>query len=96
MKGNATECSNYPTVAVISHASNLMLKILQARFQQYMKWEIPDTQAGFRQGKGIRDQIVNIHCIIEKVREFQKNICFIACAKNFDCVDQNKLWKILK
>ena len=75
-----------------------MLKILQARLQQYMNWELPDVQAGFRKGRGTRDQIANIWWIIEKAREFQKNIyfCFIDYAKAFDCVDHNKLWKILK
>ena len=75
-----------------------MLKILQARLQQYMKHELPDVQAGFTKGRGTRNQIANITWIIEKPREFQKNIyfCFIDYAKNFDCVDHNKLWKILK
>ena len=75
-----------------------MLKILQARLQQYMNHELPDVQAGFRKGRGTRDQIANIHWIIQKAREFQKNIyfCFIDYDKAFDCVDQNKLWKILK
>ena len=75
-----------------------MLKILQARLQQYMKHELPDVQAGFRKGRGTRDQIANIHWIVEKAREFQKNIyfCFIHYAKALDCVDHNKLWKILK
>ena len=73
-----------------------MLKILQARLQHYMNRELPDVQAGFRKGKGTRDQIVSIHWIIKKAKEFQKNICFIDCAKAFDCVDHNKLWKILK
>ena len=88
----------YRTIALISHASKVMLMILQARLQQYMKHELPDVQAGFGKGRGIRDQIVNIYCIIEKAREFQKNIyfCFIDYAKAFDCVDHNKLWKILK
>ena len=97
-KGNAKECSNYHTIVLISHASKVMLKILQVRLQQYLNHEIPDTQAGFRKGRGIRDQIANIHWIIGKAREFQKNIyfCFIDYAKIFDCVDQNKLWKILK
>ena len=97
-KGNAKECSNYLTIALISHSSKVMLKILQARLQQYMKCELPDVQAGFRKGRGTRDQIVNIHRIIKKAREFQKNICFcfIDYAKAFDCVDNNKLWKILK
>ena len=72
-----------------------MLKTLQARLQQYMNRELPDVQAGFRKSTGTRDQIANIHWIIEKVREFQKNICFIDHAKAFDCVDHNKLWKIL-
>ena len=92
------ECSNYCTIALISHASKVMLKILQARLQQYMNSEPPDVQAGFRKGRGTRDQIANIRCIIKKAREFQKNIyfCFIDYAKDFDSVDQNKLWKILK
>ena len=96
--GNAKECSNYRTIALISHASKVMLKILQARLQQYVNRELPDVQAGFRKGRGTRDQIANICCIIEKAREFQKNIyfCFIGYAKAFDCVDHNKLWKILK
>ena len=87
------ECSNYHTVALISHASKVMLKILQARLQQYMNQEIPDVQAGFRKGRRTRDQIVNIHWIIEKAREFQKNIYFrfIDYAKALDCVDHNKL-----
>ena len=86
------------TIALISHASKVMLKILQARLQQYINCELPDFQAGFRKGKGTRDQIVNICWIMEKPREFQKNIyfCFIDYAKAFDCVDHNKLWKILK
>ena len=97
-KGNAKECSNYRTIALISHASKVMLKILQARLQQYVNHEFPDVQAGFRKGRGTRDQIANIHWIIEKAREFQKNIyfCYIDYAKAFDCVDHNKLWKILK
>ena len=97
-KGNAKGCSNYHTIALISHASKVMLKILQARLQQYMNHEIPYIQAGFRKGRGIRDQIANIHWIMVKKREFQKNIyfCFIDYAKAFDCVDHNKLWKILK
>ena len=97
-KGNAKECSNYLTTAVISHASKIMLKILQARLQQYMNHELPDVQAGFRKLRGTRDQIANIRWIIEKAREFQKNIyfCFIDYAKAFDCVDHKKLWKILK
>ena len=97
-KGNAKECSNYCTIALISHVSKVMLKILQARLQQYMNHEPPDVQAGFRKGRGTRDQIANIHWIMEKAREFQENIyfCFIDYAKAFDCVDHNKLWKILK
>ena len=88
-KGNAEECSNYHTTALISHTSKVMLKILQARLQQYMNQELPDVQAGFRKGRATRDQISNICCIIEKAREFQKNIyfCFIDYAKAFDCVD---------
>ena len=87
-----------PHNALISHASKVMLKILQARLQQYVNCELPDVQAGFRKDKGTRDQIVNICWIIEKAREFQKNIyfCFIDYAKAFNCVDHNKLWKILK
>ena len=97
-KDNAKECSNYHTTALISHTSEVMLKILQARLQQYKNRELPDVQAGFRKGRGTRDQIANICWIIEKAREFQKKIyfCFIDYAKAFDCVDHNKLWKILK
>ena len=95
-KGNAKECSNYHTIALSSHASKVMLKILQARLQQYVNRELPDVQAGFRKGRGTRDQTANIHWIIEKAREFQKNICFIDYAKASDCVDHNKWWKILK
>ena len=97
-KGNAKECSNYRTVALISHASKVKLKILQARLQQYVNRELPDVQAGFRKGRGTRDQIANIRWIIEQAREFQKNIyfCLIDYAKAFDSVDHNKLWKILK
>ena len=87
-KGSAKECLNYHTVALILRASKVMLKILQARFQQYMNRELPDGQAGFRKGRGIRDYIANIHWIMEKAREFQKNICFIVCAKAFDCGSQ--------
>ena len=95
-KGNAKECSNYRTIALISHASEVMLKILQARLQQYVNRELPDVQAGFRKGRGTRDQIANIFWIIKKAREFQKNIyfCFIDYAKALDCVDHNKLWKL--
>ena len=97
-KGNAKECSNYRTIALISHASKVILEILQARLQQYVNRELPGVQAGFTKGRGTRDQIANICWIIEKAREFQKNIyfCFIDYAKAFDCVDHNKLWKFLK
>ena len=97
-KGNAKECSNYCTIALISHASKVMLKILKARLQQYVNHELPDVQAGFRKGRGTRDQIANICWIIQKAREFQKNIyfCFIDYDKAFDCVDHKKMWKILK
>ena len=91
--GNAKECSNYRTIVLISHASKVMLRILQARLQQYLNRELPDVQAGFRKGRGTRDQIANIRWIIEKAREFQKNIyfCCIDYAKAFDCVDHDKL-----
>ena len=98
-KGNAKECSNYCTIALILHTSKVMLKILQARLQQYMNRELPDVQAGFRKGRGTRDQITNICWIIEKSKRVpEKNIyfCFIDYAKAFNCVDRNKLWKILK
>ena len=97
-EGDAKECSNCHTIALISHTSKVMLKILQARLQQYVNHELPDVQAGFRRGRGTRDQIANICWIIEKAKEFQKNICFcfIDYAKAFDCVDHSKLWKILK
>ena len=86
------------TQLLISHASKVMLKILQARLQQYVNHELPDIQAGFRKGRRTREQIANIHLIIGKAREFQKNIyfCFIDYGKAFDCVDHKKLWKILK
>ena len=92
-KGNAKEYSDYHTIALISHASKAMLKILQARLQQHVNRELPDVQAGFRKGRGTRDQIANICWIMEKEREFQKNIhfCFIDYAKAFDCVDCNRL-----
>ena len=92
-KGNAKECSNHRTIALISHASKVMLKSPQARLQQRVNRELPDVQAGFRKGRGTRGQIANIRWIIEKAREFQKNIyfCFIDYAKAFDCVDHNKL-----
>ena len=94
----AKECSNYHTIVFISHISKVILKIFQARLQQYMNWELPDIQAGFRKGRGTRDQITNIWWIIEKAREFQKNIyfCFINYAKPFNSVDHKKLCKILK
>ena len=97
-KGNAKECSNYCTIAFISHASKVMLKILQARLQQYVNRELPDVQAGFRKGRGTRDQLANIHWIMEKAREFQKNIyfCFIDYAKAFDwwiTIQCGKFWK---
>ena len=104
-KGNVKGYSYYCTIALISHVNKVMLKInnlkklvSQARFQQYMNCELPDVQAGFRKGRGTRDQMANIRWIIEKAKEFQKNIyfCFIDYAKAFDCVDHNKLWKILQ
>ena len=95
-KENAKEYSNYRRIAFISHASKVMFKVLQARFQQYVNLELPDVQAGLRKGRRTRDQIANICWIIEKTREFQKNICFIDSAKAFDCVDYNKLWQILQ
>ena len=97
-KGHTKECSNYCTVALISHVSKVMLKILQARLQQYMNQELPDLQAGIRKGRGIRDQIANICWTIEKAREFQKNtyFFFLDYARAFDCVDHNKLWEMLK
>ena len=95
-EGNAKECSNCCMIALISHASKVMLKVLQVRLQQYVNQVLSGVQAGFRKGRGTRNQIANIHWIIEKAREFQKNInfCFIDYAKAFDCVDHNKLWKI--
>ena len=97
-KGDDKEFSYYCKTAYISHASKVVLKSLQARLQHCVNRELPDVQAGFRKGRGIRDQIANICWIIEKAREFQKNIslCFIDYAKAFDGVDHNKLWKILK
>ena len=96
-KGNAKECSNYHTIALISHASKVLFKILQARLQQYMNRDPPDVQAGFGKDRGTRDQTTNICWITEKAREFQKNIYFwfIDYAKVFDCVDHNTPWKIL-
>ena len=92
-KDNAKECSNFHTIALISHTSKVMLKILQARLQQYVNRDLPDVQADFRKGRGTRDQIANILWVIENAREFQKNIyfCFIDYAKALDCVDHNKL-----
>ena len=97
-KGNAKKCSNYHIIAFISHASKVMLKILQTMLQQYVNQELPDVQAGSRRGRGTRDQTSNIQWIINKAKEFQKNIyfCFIDYAKAFDFVDHNKLWKFLK
>ena len=97
-KGSAKECANYHTIALNSQVSKVMLKILQARLQQYMNYELPGVQTGFRKGRGTRDQVANIRWTIEKAREFQKNIyfCFIDYVKTFDCVYHNKLWKILK
>ena len=107
-KGNAKKCSKYHPIALISYASKVMLKFLQARLPQYVNWELPDVQAGFRKGRGTRDQIANIHyasnihqihpVVIKNPREFRKNIyfCFIDYAKAFNCVDHNKLWKILR
>ena len=97
-KYNGKGCSNYHTIALISHASKIMCKILQARLQQNVNHELPDVQAGFRKGRGTRDQIANIRWIIKKARELQENIyfCFIDYAKAFDCVDHHKLWKILQ
>ena len=96
-KGNDKECSNYSTIALVSHASKVMLKILPARFQQYVNRKLPDVQAGFRKGRETRDQIANIYWIIQKAKEFFLKIyfCFIDYAKAFDCVDHNKPWKIL-
>ena len=97
-KGNVKECSNYHTIALISHTSKVLLKILQARLQQCMNHELPDVQAGFIKGRRTRDQMANSHWIIEKAREFQRNICycFIDYVKAFDCVDNSKLWKFWK
>ena len=96
MKGNVKECSNYHTIVFISHASKVILKILQARLQQHVNQELSDVQTGFIKSRGTRDQIANVHWIIEKSREFQKNIYFIDYATAFDCVDHDKLWKIVK
>ena len=95
-KGNARECSNNPTIALISHTNKVMLKILQARLQQYVNYELPDVQAGFRKGRETRDQIASVYWIIKTAREFQKNIyfCFIDYARAFVWITRN--WKILK
>ena len=96
-KSNAKECTNYSTIALISHTTKVMLKILQARLQQYMNHELPDVQAGFKKGRGIRNQIAKIHWIIEKVTVQEKHLLpHFDYTKAFDCVDHNKLWKILK
>ena len=95
-KSNTKECSDCCTVMLISHASNVMLKILKYSLHQYTNLEFPEFQARFRKGRGTRDQIANIHWIIEKVRECQKHFCFIDYTKTFDCMDHNKLWKTLK
>ena len=97
-KDNVKESSNYHTFALISHTGQLMLKIFQARLQQYMNWELPDVQAVFRKGSGTRDQSAYIHWVIKKGREFQENIyfCFTGYTKAFDCIDHSKLWRILQ
>ena len=97
-KGNAKECSNYRTIALISHASKVMLKILQARLQQYVNWKLPDVQAGFRKGRGTRDQIANIRWIMEKAIEFQKNIyfCFTDYAKVFGMASKTEVYVFLE
>ena len=97
-KGSTKECAHHRTIALIPCTSKIMVKILHARLQHYVNQELADVQAGFRKGRGPRDQIANIHWIIEKAREFQKNIylCFINYAKAFDCVDHDKLWKALR
>ena len=97
-KGNAKEYSNYCTIALISHASKVMLKILHTTLQEYVNHELTDVQAGFRKSRGTRDQNASIHWIMDKARKFQKNtyFCFIDYAKAFDCVNHKKLWKILK
>ena len=90
------KCANHWTIVLISHTNKAMLKILHARLQHYVNQELPDVQTGFRKGRGTEDQVANLNWIIEKVREFQKNICFINYTKAFDCVDHNKLWEILQ
>ena len=94
-KGNAKECSNYPTIVLTSHASKVILKILQARLHQFLNQELPDVQAGFRKGRETKDQFADIHWIIEKAREFQKKILLYWLCQSL-CVDHNKLWKILQ
>ena len=93
--GNAKQCTNYYTIALISHAKHVNVQN-PLKLQQYMNQEPPEKQARFRKSRGIRNQIANIHWMIEKARQFQKNICFTGYAKAFDCMDHNKLWKILK
>ena len=97
-KGSTKECANHQTTALISHASKIMLKILHARLKHYANQELPDVQAGLRKERGTRDQIANICWMIQKAREFKKNIylCFINYPKAFDCVDHDKLWKALR
>ena len=97
-KGNAKDCSDYCTIAAIPHENKVVLKICPARLQQYVNQELSNVQAGLRKARGTRDQIAHIHWVMEKAREFQKSIyfCFIDYAKGFDCVDHNKLWKLLK
>ena len=97
-KSNDKDYSNYHTITLIFHSRKVMLKIIQTKFQQYVNWKLADVQAGFWRGRGTRDQIANMSWIMEKAREFQKNIyfCFFDYSKAFDCVDHNKLWKILR
>ena len=95
-KGNAKECSNYRTIALISHASKVMLKIIQVSLQQYVNCELPDVQAGFRKGRGTRDQIANIRWIIKKARVPEKHLFLLYWLCQSLCVNHNKLWKILK
>ena len=96
MPKNVQTTTQFISHSFISHTSKVMLKILQARLQQHVNQDLPDVPAGFRKNRGTRDQIANIHWIIEKIREFQKNICFIDYATAFDCVDHDKLWEIVK
>ena len=95
-KSSTKECANHQTIALISHASKAMLKILHTRLQHYVNQELPDVQTGFRKGRGTEDEVANLNWIIEKVGEFQKNICFINYTKAFDCMDHDKLWKALR